>query len=108
MIIQGDIGQVRPCISGGSQWGWDRIINRGNGGGVSEYAGSAARGDYVLPVRLLLSEKGDWAWMTCSLWPPSEDGVFGESAWGESTVGEGQKLHIPLYWDPYQQRFCPQ
>jgi hypothetical protein len=35
-------------------------------------------GDYILPVRRLFSNKADWAWITCSLWLPSEDEVFGE------------------------------
>jgi hypothetical protein len=61
-------------------------------------------GDYILPVRRLLSKKGDWAWVTCMLWLPSEDEVFGESAWGESGYGDGQKLHIPLYRDSYLYR----
>jgi hypothetical protein len=61
-------------------------------------------GDYLLPVRRLLSNKGNWAWVTCTLWLPSEDEVFGESAWGESNYGDGQKLHIPLYRDSYLYR----
>jgi hypothetical protein len=61
-------------------------------------------GNYILPIRRLLSNKVDWAWVTCSLWLPSEDEVFGESAWGESNFGDGQKLHIPLYRDSYQYR----
>jgi hypothetical protein len=61
-------------------------------------------GDYILPVRRLLSNKVIWAWVTCSLWLPSEDEVFGESAWGESGYGDGQKLHIPLYRDSYLYR----
>jgi hypothetical protein len=61
-------------------------------------------GDHILPIRRLLSKKGDWAWVTCSLWLPSEDEFFGESAWGESNYGDGQKLHIPLYRDSYQYR----
>jgi hypothetical protein len=40
-------------------------------------------GDYILPVRRLLSNKGDWAWVTCSLWLLSENEVFGANAWGE-------------------------
>jgi hypothetical protein len=61
-------------------------------------------GDYLLPVRRLLSNKSTWAWVTCTLWLPSEDEVFGESAWGESEYGDGQKLHIPLYRDSYLYR----
>ena len=61
-------------------------------------------GEYILPVRRLFSNKSTWAWITCSLWPPTEDEVFGESSWGESGYGDGQKLHIPLYRDSYQHR----
>jgi hypothetical protein len=61
-------------------------------------------GDCLLPVRRLLSNKGNWAWVTCTLWLPSEDEIFGESAWGESGYGDGQKLHIPLYRDSYLYR----
>jgi hypothetical protein len=61
-------------------------------------------GDYLLPVRRQLSNKSTWAWVTCTLWLPSEDEVLGESAWGESGYGDGQKLHIPLYRDSYLYR----
>jgi hypothetical protein len=64
----------------------------------------AQLGDYLLPVRRLLSNKGNWAWVTCTLWLPSEGEVFGESAWGESNYGDGQKLHIPLYRDSFLYR----
>jgi hypothetical protein len=92
-----------------------------NGDGAGDYAGTttvttgaflaalkARLGDYILPVRRLLSTKpatGDaWAWMTCSLWLPGENEVFGANAWGESGRGDGQKLHIPLYRDSYAYR----
>jgi hypothetical protein len=61
-------------------------------------------GDYILPVRLLLSNKVDWAWKTYSLWLPSENEIFGTNAWGEAGYGDGQKLHIPLYRDSYAHR----
>jgi hypothetical protein len=55
-------------------------------------------GDYILPVRLLLSTKaGTWAWQTYSLWLPSENEIFGVNSWGEPGYGDGLKLHIPLY-----------
>jgi hypothetical protein len=54
-------------------------------------------GDYILPVRLLLSTKGGWTQGTYSLWLPSENELFGTNAWGEPDRGDGQKLHIPLY-----------
>ena len=86
-----------------------------NGDGTGDKAGvttaaflnalKAQIGDYILPVRRLLSNKAsNWEWKTYSLWLPSEDEVFGESAWGESGYGDGQKLHIPLYRDSYLYR----
>jgi hypothetical protein len=59
-------------------------------------------GDYILPVRLFLSNKIDWAWSTHSLWLPGENEIFGVNSWGDPGYGDGQKLHIPLYqksWD---------
>jgi hypothetical protein len=61
-------------------------------------------GNYILPVRRLFSNKDGWVWITCSLWLPSENEVFGANAWGEAGYGDGQKLHIPLYRDSYQHR----
>jgi hypothetical protein len=61
-------------------------------------------GNYILPVRRLLSNKVNWAWVTCSLWLPSENEVCGANAWGETGYGDGQKLLIPLYRDSYQYR----
>jgi hypothetical protein len=54
-------------------------------------------GDYILPVRRLLSNKGGWEWVICSLWIPSENELFGANAWGEARYADAQKLHIPLY-----------
>jgi hypothetical protein len=61
-------------------------------------------GDYIVPIRRLLSIKGEWAWKTCSLWLPSENEIFGANAWGEVGHGDGQKLHIPLYQKSYAHR----
>jgi hypothetical protein len=65
----------------------------------------AQTGDYILPVRRLFSNgTGSWMWVTCSLWLPSENEIFGANAWGENGYGDGQKLHIPLYRDSYAYR----
>jgi hypothetical protein len=61
-------------------------------------------GDYILPVRLLLSNKTTWGWGTYSLWLPSENEIFGANTWGEPDYGDGQKLHIPLYQKSYAYR----
>lgn len=54
-------------------------------------------GDYILPIRKLLSNKTDWAWVTCSLWLPTENEVFGDSAWGQAGYGDGTKVQFPIY-----------
>jgi hypothetical protein len=54
-------------------------------------------GDHVLPIRKLLSNKTEWGWATYSLWLPTEDEVFGASAWGQSDYGDGIKVHLPIY-----------
>jgi hypothetical protein len=64
----------------------------------------AQLGDYILPLRLLLSTKGGRAWGTYSLWLPSENEVFGVNSFGEPIYGDGQKLHIPLYQKSYAYR----
>jgi hypothetical protein len=61
-------------------------------------------GEYILPVRRLLSNKEAWGWVTCSLWLPGENEIFGTGSWGEAGYGDGQKLHIPLYRDSYAYR----
>jgi hypothetical protein len=61
-------------------------------------------GDYIHPVRLLLSNKVDWARQTYSLWLPGENEIFGVNSWGEPEYGDGQKLHIPLYQKSYAYR----
>jgi hypothetical protein len=85
-----------------------------NGDGTGSMAGvttaaflnalKARIGDYILPVRLLLSNKADWAWVTRSLWLPGENEIFGVNSWGEPGYGDGQKLHIPLYQKSYAYR----
>ncbi|MDR2048360.1 MAG: DUF6273 domain-containing protein [Treponema sp.] len=61
-------------------------------------------GDYILPVRRMLSNKAGWDWITLSLWLPSENEIFGANAWGEANRGDGQKLHIPLYQKSFAYR----
>jgi hypothetical protein len=62
-------------------------------------------GDYIIPVRRILSDKaGSWAWITCSLWVPGENEVFGANAWGEADLGDGQKLQMPLYRNSFRHR----
>jgi hypothetical protein len=92
------------------------FLDGSNGNGTEDKAGvttaaflyalKAQLGDYILPVRLLLSNKAGWAWITRSLWLPSENDIFGTNVCGggESNYGDGQKLHIPLYRDSYTYR----
>jgi hypothetical protein len=51
----------------------------------------------LLTIRKLLSNKVNWAWANCTVWPPTEDEVFGGSSWGESGYGDGMKVHLPIY-----------
>jgi hypothetical protein len=84
-----------------------------SGNGAGDYSGSTTvttgafynklktelGGDYILPIRRLLSNKVEWAWITCSLWLPSEEEVFGTNAWGDPGYGEGVKVQLPIYRD---------
>jgi hypothetical protein len=85
-----------------------------NGDGTGNYAGStsvttaaflnalkAQIGDYILPVRRMLSTRpssgSDMAWRTCSLFLPSEHEIFGGSAWGDPSYDDGLKVQFPIY-----------
>jgi hypothetical protein len=70
----------------------------GNGSGPFATGLKATLGgnDPLLTIRKVLSNKTDWAWVDCTVWPPTEDEVFGESSWGESNYGEGIKVHFPI------------
>jgi hypothetical protein len=54
-------------------------------------------GDYILTFRKLLSNKGSWAWVNCTLFPPSEHEVFGNCAWSETGYDDGVRVHFPIY-----------
>jgi hypothetical protein len=71
----------------------------GDGSGPFATGLKAAFGgnDPLLTIRKLLSNKGDWGWVSCTVWLPTEDEVFGESSWGEPTLGDGIKVHFPIY-----------
>ncbi len=53
--------------------------------------------NYILPIRRLLSNKGARVWVTCSLWLPGEEEVFGATTLGEANHGEGLKVQFPIY-----------
>jgi hypothetical protein len=53
--------------------------------------------DPLLTIRKLLSTKGNWAWVNCTVWPPSDDEVFGSATWSESNYGDGVKVQFPIY-----------
>jgi hypothetical protein len=105
-----------PCVNTGGYPATEMraFLDGANGDGTGGKSGvttatflnalKAQIGNYILPVRRLLSNKNGWAWITCSLWLPSENEVFGTNAWGEAEYGDGQKLHIPLYRDSFQYR----
>ncbi|MDR0586037.1 MAG: DUF6273 domain-containing protein [Treponema sp.] len=90
------------------------FLEGANGDGTGDYAGAttvttaaflnalkAQIGDYILPVRRLLSTRPssgvNWAWLTCSLFLPSENEILGESAWGDPSYDDGLKVHFPIY-----------
>jgi hypothetical protein len=64
---------------------------------LKERLAGGGSANYILPIRRLLSNKGNWAWVTCSLWLPGEEEVFGTNAWGEANYGEGVKVQFPIY-----------
>jgi hypothetical protein len=81
------------------------FLEGANGDGTGSLAGvttaaflnalKAQIGNYILPIRRLLSNKGDWIWATCSLWLPSENGVFGANAWGKPVAATGRSCASP-------------
>jgi hypothetical protein len=90
------------------------FLEGANGDGTGDYAGTttvttgaflnalkAQIGDYILPVRRLLSLRpssgGTYAWLTCSLFLPSEHEIFGESACGDPSYDDGLKVQFPIY-----------
>jgi hypothetical protein len=102
------------CIGGYAASEIRAFLEGANGDGTGVYAGTttvttaaflnalkAQIGDYILPVRRLLSDRpssgGGWSWRTCSLFLPSEHEVFGESAWGDPGYDDGLKVQFPIY-----------
>jgi hypothetical protein len=63
----------------------------------------AQLGDYILTILMLLSENNSVAWKPFSLWPPSENEVFGVNTFGDPRY-DMQKLHIPLYQKSFAYR----
>jgi hypothetical protein len=57
----------------------------------------ALGGSYLLTIRRLLSNKLDWAWVSCTLFPSSEHEVFGNNSWGEANFDDGIRVHFPIY-----------
>jgi hypothetical protein len=87
------------------------FLEGANGDGTGSMAGvttaaflnalKAQIGGYILPVRRLLSIRPssgvNWAWLTCSLFLPSENEIFGESAWGDPSYDDGLKVQFPIH-----------
>jgi hypothetical protein len=90
------------------------FLEGANGDGTGDYAGATAVttgaflnalkaqiGDYILPVRRLLSIRPSsgvaWAWLTCSLFLPSEHEIFGASGRGDPSYDDGLKVQFPIY-----------
>jgi hypothetical protein len=102
------------CIGGYAASEMRAFLEGANGDGTGAYAGSttvttavflntlkAQIGDYILPVRRLLSTRpasgSNWGWLTCSLFLASEHDIFGESNFGDSVYDDGLKVHFPIY-----------
>jgi hypothetical protein len=91
------------------------FLEGANGDGTGDYAGETTvttaaflnalkaqiGAGHMLPVQRMLSKKpssgATWAWLSCSLFLPSEHGVFGESAWSELGYDDGQNVQFPIY-----------
>jgi hypothetical protein len=54
-------------------------------------------GDYILPVRRLLSTRGEWAWSTHAVFLPTEYEVFGAPIFSEIYQGGGFQAQIPIF-----------
>jgi hypothetical protein len=90
------------------------FLEGANGDGTGAYAGSttvttaaflnalkAQIGDYILPVRRLLSgnmvSEISQNWLTCSLFLPSEREIFGGSVFSDSLWDDGLGVQFPIY-----------
>jgi hypothetical protein len=58
---------------------------------------TALGGEYLYTVRRLLSSKGNWAWVTCTLFLLSEREVWGCPVWGEVGYGGGFPVQLPIF-----------
>ena len=56
-----------------------------------------AIGDYLYPVRRLLSNKGGWAWITDTVFLPTEREVWGYPTWGEVEHDGGAQGQYPIF-----------
>jgi len=57
-----------------------------------------AIGDYLYPVRRLLSTKGNWGWTTDTVFLPTEREVWGCPSWGETDRDGGTPGQYPIFF----------
>jgi len=57
-----------------------------------------AIGDYLLPVRRLLSTKGGWGWSNDTVFLPTEREVWGCPVWGETDWDGGAQAQYPIFF----------
>jgi hypothetical protein len=57
-----------------------------------------AIGDYLCPVRRLLSTKGDWSWSNDTVFLPTEREVWGYPVWGEVDNDGGAQGQYPIFF----------
>jgi hypothetical protein len=56
-----------------------------------------AIGDYLYPVRRLLSTKGGWGWILDTVFLPTEREVWGYPTWGEVDNDGGAQGQYPIF-----------
>jgi hypothetical protein len=57
----------------------------------------ALGGDYIYPIRRLLSRKGSWAWETDAVFLPTEREVTGCGVWAETDYDGGFQSQYPIF-----------
>jgi hypothetical protein len=51
----------------------------------------------ILTIRKLLSKRSDWAWVNCTVFPPSAHEVFGSGRFAEENYEDGAAVQFPIY-----------
>ena len=91
-----NVSELRAWLEGAS----------GDGSGPFAAGLKAALGgnNPLLTIRKLLSKKGDWAWISASVFLMSVYEVFGGPGWGEANLADGVAVFLPIYQKGSQYR----